>query len=737
MNSTSRDRFLNFVPVRLAGWALVLAGLLFASDIWGMLPPVLGSVLGVISSICRDSQTQWILVVFLFVHYVVLLLVGQRRRVVSGSTISRKLKKVFALRRTEGKGLMTLAASDLSRCIGLVVARSVQTRLCRYYPGPDLLLFIFLVMVLLDYASAYKLAVASLQILVLLSGIAFGKAVSTSLRLERVSMEKHAVMLIFCVLGLLAGVALWQPEMGMKFSYRGVLRWGGIWNKPNLYGLLMSVGLVLAVGMSLRRWRVSDEGQKRTMVLSVYFAAAALTGYGLYKSYSRGAWLAALVGLAYLAVQAIKSSQFPGRIHRNRLPLALLVASLLMLMYWQFCSVELRPAQRIFSAINVNDFSWRNRVAAWEGAARMMVDQPLTGFGWGQAEDIYGKKYCSPRLNEPAAIEMNDYLMIGISAGMPAMFCFLIYVGLSLSGKSGVGKGVASLSITHHPSIFLSTTCRAGAIVLLVGFWFDGGLFKLPTAVVFWMLLELSRLEWGGRRYLIPTPNNESGNGVQRTETPCLLGKWEIRLRWVAAILTVGALTETALHVVPPHFAVSEGTLSIARKILVAPKQKADFEALAGRPIWSGQKLKTLLEHVELAGYNRELINWQLDDAVYRDFVLSPVITGEVGEQLNWRRPLWEEFYPRIRHESSPEDAAKIVVRHLRERVVLASTPILPHNVSAIWLKQITDEVGFQIIYLATLRSVGVPARLNAGGRAEFYDGTRWVAAPSPSVESF
>jgi hypothetical protein len=44
-------------------------------------------------------------------------------------------------------------------------------------------------------------------------------------------------------------------------------------------------------------------------------------------------------------------------------------------------------------------------------------------------------------------------------------------------------------------SDFLSATCHAGAIVLLVGFWFDGGLFKLPTAATFWILLELGGAE--------------------------------------------------------------------------------------------------------------------------------------------------------------------------------------------------------------------------------------------------
>jgi len=33
--------------------------------------------------------------------------------------------------------------------------------------------------------------------------------------------------------------------------------------------------------------------------------------------------------------------------------------------------------------------------------------------------------------------------------------------------------------------------CRAGALALLVAFWFYGGLFTLATAAVFWILLEL------------------------------------------------------------------------------------------------------------------------------------------------------------------------------------------------------------------------------------------------------
>ena len=211
----------------------------------------------------------------------------------------------------------------------------------------------------------------------------------------------------------------------------------------------------------------------------------------------------------------------------------------------------------------------------------------------------------------------------------------------------------------------------------------------------------------------------------------------EIALRWLAVLLATWASAETAIHLATPFFSVSDRTVSLARQFLVQPKERADFECLAAKHIWLGEKMGALLDHVELAGYNRELINWQLDDKIYRDFVLSPVITGNPGEQLGWRRPLWEEFYPRIRHESSPEDATKIVVRHLRERVTIAALQNPPQDVPNIWLKQITDEAGFEIIYVAALRSVGVSARLDASRQADFWDGTNWCVAPNPSMMSW
>ena len=106
------------------------------------------------------------------------------------------------------------------------------------------------------------------------------------------------------------------------------------------------------------------------------------------------------------------------------------------------------------------------------------------------------------------------------------------------------------------------------------------------------------------------------------------------------------ALAQTALHLVPPRLATSERTLSIARKHLVQAKELSDFEFLAANPVWRDKPLKTLLEHVELARYNRELINWKLDDQVYREFVLSPLIDPRNGRRIELAASLVGELLP-------------------------------------------------------------------------------------------
>jgi O-antigen ligase len=233
-------------------------------------------------------------------------------------------------------------------------------------------------------------------------------------------------------------------------------------------------------------------------------------GRALLHSYSRGAWLAAICGLAYLAneVFSFQFSQasprravFSRRVLKNVLLLEIIGLSIFVLAFWQFRHTEWHPARRAFSAGNMNDFSWRNRIASWEGALQIAAEHPWLGAGWNQPASLYQNYYLPPKVGESDAIWLNDYLVLGAMLGVPALICFGMYLWLSLTRKPDdrgqiSDGGIPPIDLKPPPSDLWQAICRAGAIVLLVGFWFDGGLFNLPTASIFWILLELGALRF-------------------------------------------------------------------------------------------------------------------------------------------------------------------------------------------------------------------------------------------------
>ncbi len=689
----------------------VLASLLFSflsSDkIWPASLEFWGSIIRKTAAIFHDPATQWLAVACLAFYIVIFLFVEQRAGFLPSMAT----------------GVCRFNAPEMTGGSRWIYAR------CRnFFLNPNLWLAALVALVFLLYAFAYQAASSSTRVSVLLAGIVFGKATSVWIRGQNNHVEQYTLWLAGLLTFFLAYAALWQLKPYMTYQYHGVIRWSGVWDNPNFYGLLMGTGVILALGIGIREWQMADGGSRKALCFIFCLIAAMLTGYGLSKSYSRGAWLGTLLGLFHLTVQAVKSSRFSVYFCRNRFLLGILIASLTTLMFWQFHFSESLLSQRAFSVANANDFSWRNRVAAWKGSIHMMVDRPLVGVGWASATSLYQNNYLPPQLNDPGAIQTNDFFMLGVSAGMPVLFCLAAYLALSFRRRP------AGLS----PPLSIFTVCRSGSIVLLVGSWFDGGLFKLATATVFWTLMELSRLE-----LVIPLPIAPVQPTTGDDDTKSIVtvfskyGRWERRLRWVATILAVLATAQTIVYLGTPLLPVGDETLAVARKCLISQHEIKDFDFLSTNEIWRGQKIKVLLEHVQLANYDRQLINWTLDNEIYQHFVLSPVITGRSDEQLDWRRPFWEEFYPRIRHAASLEEAAKIVFAHLHERVTIATLPNSPREVPEIWSKQITDEAGFEIIFIAALRSVGVPAHLDSNSHAEFWNGNNWQTTPVPSVVSW
>jgi hypothetical protein len=173
-----------------------------------------------------------------------------------------------------------------------------------------------------------------------------------------------------------------------------------------------------------------------------------------------------------------------------------------------------------------------------------------------------------------------------------------------------------------------------------------------------------------------------------------------------------------------PSLPINRGTLAIARKCLIPPKAIDDFDFLSTSVDWRGKPLKILVEHVKLANYNRQLVNWKLDDQIYRECVLTPTIQSERDGQFHWRRALWENFYPLVRKETESGAAAEIVRQKLRSQLTVL--PKGPLTIEQIWQQKVADKEGFEAMCVAAWRSVGIAARLNGQANAEFFNGREW-----------
>jgi hypothetical protein len=472
--------------------------------------------------------------------------------------------------------------------------------------SPGLILFLkpflllsFFVLVMMNRANVRQQSGIGPETIVLLAGMALSLAMAVGRESLTVQSNRNAFTLqpLVALIAVLSLAAIFHPDWSrwsQLYVYRDELRWTGPFKNPNEFGLAMALGFVLISafpilgGLRFPNMALLRSGgvERETVVCKIrrtrcfLVTLATILGstvllLGLYKSYSRGAWLSGFLGVLYLVMarrrtcatqnghgQATNVSlcQRPsGRwacfamISRHWLSILLIAVSVLAVSFWCFRETNIRGVRRVLSVTNPYDPSWRNRVDAYVGSLQMMADHPWRGIGWSQPEIVYPEYYMSDRPTEGLAIVLNDYFILGMSLGLPALFCFAGYILITLNGKQNNTSAVGSssrriacdgfLGQSVETSPFLSITARAGVIVLLTGFWFDRGLLLWPFGILFWFLLELSSQDFSSSA----DPDNSQARIGDGSNMPAEaqdqprrgFGKYFHSSLWVLLLITV------------------------------------------------------------------------------------------------------------------------------------------------------------------------------------------------------
>ncbi len=353
--------------------------------------------------------------------------------------------------------------------------------------------------------------------LVLLIGVALGHSARSLYLLLDELRWRLAYLGIWIAVLFASGVFLaFSTEHWIsRYRFDGQLRESGLVADPNSFGIFLGLQLVCAVGLlrvcvltpfaSGYRQRVAQVGLTVVMLGWIAWSAQHLVA-----TYSRGAWLATMVGLLSLTY----ACRAPNR--RVIQPLATIAVAnprflsgrwlvLLCAVSGLFFAGAVFPAQanlqnRIVGSFRAGDGSVQNRIIAWRTAGIMLKDEPLGGFGWAAMLPSMEEYYQPEDLPDVAAVRTNSYLELALCSGLPVAIGFVFYIGRALRPRdqgwpgalTAVGSADATARLKELQGVF-----RAVALVAAVAFALNGKLFSLSLGIPFWIALELGNAEPG------------------------------------------------------------------------------------------------------------------------------------------------------------------------------------------------------------------------------------------------
>lgn len=271
------------------------------------------------------------------------------------------------------------------------------------------------------------------------------------------------IVSIICCAGLYESVIGILQVLGVRQSNNSLFPITGTLNNPGPYGGLVAVVLSTTVGAYHEFRKETTIIYKAVRVLCL--VTTVLCMMVLPASMSRAGWLAAAVSAIIMAVRN-------GWVQRFLAGPA-----------WKCVAVATLAALLSASTFMMKKESALGRMHMWTIECRAISARPLTGYGpgrlsgaYGEAQADYFKRGNRPKIRMRLAgspeYAFNEYLRVGVEAGVPAMTLAILAVIYSivtlLRRNNPVGYGLLALSVFAAFSYPLSSPVHCCVLVSML-----------------------------------------------------------------------------------------------------------------------------------------------------------------------------------------------------------------------------------------------------------------------------
>jgi O-antigen ligase len=257
-------------------------------------------------------------------------------------------------------------------------------------------------------------------------------------------------------------------------------RFGGWVSNPNMLGMLLMALTPVVAARALRTpsWRPTSPRVLMAMMLVVVLA----TG-------SRGALLGAVVGGSVLAVGlGVLGRRFAAVAGVVGIALAVFGDQMLL-------AAQDVPALSRFVDEKMLDyatgaegavFDASGREVAWALAARLIDENPWTGYGWGTEEQLLAPFRDNELKAHEGALVHNSYLSLMLQIGVAGAIPMGLLLLLALRRAFGAARAAIDGDLREQAAVVLATLCGCVVHAIFESWMFASG---AQISLVFWPTL--------------------------------------------------------------------------------------------------------------------------------------------------------------------------------------------------------------------------------------------------------